>query len=67
MAAADILGAVCWFAVFAAPLFTMWWAWRIKHLHWSIRIGIGLLIGVSLSYFLYMISLTLIFRDGMGP
>jgi predicted membrane protein len=63
----DILGAILWIAMFLTPIFTIPIVWRIFTIKKFFRVAIGLLLAAVLSYFLYHVSLAIIFRDGMGP
>jgi len=60
-------GQVLWFAMFVTPLLTVALAWKFFKVHRVYRVLIGLVFAVILSFFLYNISLAIIFRDGMGP
>ncbi|MBK6444495.1 MAG: hypothetical protein IPO49_12805 [Bacteroidetes bacterium] len=63
----DILGQVLWFAMFATPLLTIPLTWKFLRVLKIYRLMFGLLLAAFLSFFLYFISLGIIFRDGMGP
>jgi hypothetical protein len=63
----DTLGQILWFAMFATPLLTVPLAWRLLPVKIVYRVIIGFLIALILSFLLYLISLSIIFRDGMGP
>ncbi len=63
----DILGQILWFLMFGTPLITIPIVWRISKQKKVIRILIGLGLAIVMSFFLYHISLGIIFRDGMGP
>jgi transposase len=63
----DTIGEVLWFAMFATSLFTVPLIWKYLKIKKVYRIIIGLLLAAFLSFFLYFISLAIIFRDGMGP
>jgi 4-amino-4-deoxy-L-arabinose transferase-like glycosyltransferase len=53
--------------MFATPILTIPLAWRLMDKKKIYRIILGLLFALLLSFFLYHISLGIIFRDGMGP
>ena len=63
----DTLGQILWFAMFATPLLTVPLVWRLLPVKKVYRVIVGLLFALILSFFLYHISLSIIFRDGMGP
>ena len=63
----DLLGQIFWFAMFGTPIVTIPLAWRLMDTKKIYRIIVGLLFALILSFFLYHISLAIIFRDGMGP
>jgi hypothetical protein len=63
----DLFGQILWFAMFGTPLLTIPLAWRIMDIKKVYRVVIGLLFALILSFILYHVSLTIIFRDGMGP
>ena len=63
----DLIGYILWFAMFATPILTIPLAWRLMDKKKIYRIILGLLFALLLSFFLYHISLGIIFRDGMGP
>ena len=50
MDALDILARILWFGMFVAPVFALWWAWRLKRLNWFERIGLGLAIGIVVGF-----------------
>ncbi|MDX1942617.1 MAG: hypothetical protein SFU99_18775 [Saprospiraceae bacterium] len=63
----DMIGLILWYAIFMTPLITIPFAWKVFKIRNIYRIMIGLFLAFVLSYFLYFISLAIIFRDGMGP
>lgn len=63
----DLLGEILWFTMFGTPILTIPLAWRIMDTKKIYRIIVGLLLALILSFFLYLISLAIIFRNGMGP
>ena len=63
----DIIGQILWFLMFGTPLITIPIVWKISKQKKIIRILIGLGLAIVISFFLYHISLEIIFRDGMGP
>ena len=62
----DTAGQVLWFAMFATPLLTIPLAWKFFKMNKVYRVLIGLVLALFISFFLYHISLAVIFRDGMG-
>lgn len=63
----DTVGQVIWFAMFASPLLTVPLVWIFFKGRKVYRVIIGFVLAVFLSFFLYHISLAIIFRHGMGP
>jgi hypothetical protein len=63
----ELLGQILWFAMFGTPLLTIPLAWRLMNTMKVYRLIVGLIFAFILSFFLYYISLAIIFRDGMGP
>jgi hypothetical protein len=63
----DLLGQILWFAMFGTPVLTVPLTWHLMTTKKVYRVLVGLLLAVILSFFLYYISLAIIFRDGMGP
>lgn len=63
----DLLGQILWFSMFGTPFFTIPLAWRLMDTRKIFRVIVGLFIALVLSFFLYHISLAVIFRDGLGP
>jgi predicted permease len=53
--------------MFGTPLITISLVWKISKQKKVVRILIGLVLAIVMSFFLYHISLGIIFRDGMGP
>jgi hypothetical protein len=62
----DTVGQVLWFAMFATPLLTIPLVWKFFKVRNFYRVLIGLVLALIISFFLYHISLAIIFRDGMG-
>ncbi len=63
----DLIGEVLWFLMFATPLLTVPLVLYYSRQKVVIRILLGLLCAFILSYCLYFLSLTILFRNGMGP
>ena len=62
----DTLGQILWFLMFGTPLITLPIVWKLSEQKKIVRILIELLAAITLSFFLYLISLSIIFRDGLG-
>lgn len=63
----DVLGQFLWFLMFGTPLITIPLTWKLSNQKKVVRILIGLVLALILSFLLYFISLAIIFRNGMGP
>ena len=63
----DLIGGVLFYAMFATPFLTIPLVWKILPINKIYRVIIGLLLAAFISFFLYHISLDIIFRHGMGP
>jgi hypothetical protein len=63
----DLLGQILWYSIFITPIITIPIIWRISKLNKVLRLLLGILIAGILSLIFYVISLSIIFRDGMGP
>ena len=63
----DLLGQILWFAMFGTPLLTVPFTWRLMNTKKIYRVIVGLFLALLLSFFLFHLSLAIIFRDGMGP
>jgi membrane protein DedA with SNARE-associated domain len=63
----DLLGQILWFLILGTPLVTIPIVWKLSKQKKIIRILIGFVVAIILSFLLYYISLSIIFRDGMGP
>jgi hypothetical protein len=63
----DILGQILWFSMFATPLITIPLAWKFIKEKKAVRLIIGILFAAMLSLFLYIISLGILLRNGLGP
>jgi uncharacterized membrane protein YgaE (UPF0421/DUF939 family) len=62
----DTLGQALWFLLFVTPLITIPLVWRFSSAPKWLRVMLGLLIALLLSFLLYHLSLAILFRDGMG-
>lgn len=63
----DFLGQILWIAIFATLILTIPLAWKLMHTKKIYRLIVGLIFALILSFILYLTSLDVIFRDGMGP
>ncbi len=63
----DMIGAIFWFGMFVTPLITIPLVWKFSKLSKVIRVLMGLLLALFISFFLYFVSMEIIFRHGMGP
>jgi hypothetical protein len=63
----DTIGQILWFAMFGTPLLTIPFVWKFIKVRKVYRVIIGLVLAVFFSFFLYHISLAIIFRHGIGP
>ncbi len=63
----DTIGQVLWYAIPFTPIITIPIAWRLIKRKWYYKILIGLIFALILSTILYVVSLSICFRDGMGP
>lgn len=63
----DLLGQLLWYAIFITPVLAIPLAWRLMDTRKIYRLLAGLFFAAVLSTFLYLISLAIIFREGMGP
>jgi multisubunit Na+/H+ antiporter MnhE subunit len=59
---------ILWYAIPFTPLITIPLIWyAFKGSSRIARVILGLVLAAGISFFLYHISLSIIFRDGMGP
>jgi hypothetical protein len=63
----DSIGQILWFLMFITPLISTILCWKFFEIKKIFRIIIGLFLGGIISLILYFISLSIIFRDGIGP
>lgn len=62
----DYFSQILWFSMFVTPLLTVPLVWKYSEKNKLIRVAIGLIFAGALSYFLYLLSIMIIFRNGMG-
>jgi hypothetical protein len=63
----DTFAQIILVSIFITPFITIPLVWRYSSLNKVIRVLIGCLLAIPLSYIFWQISLLIIFRDGMGP
>ena len=63
----DIVGQIMWFSIPFSPLLTMPLTWKHSKAKKPYRIFIGLLFAILISVFFYVMSMTIVLRDGLGP
>jgi hypothetical protein len=63
----DVIGQIVWYLMFLSPIICMILCWKFLEFNKVWRVIIGFLLGIIFSFFLYFISLAIIFRGGMGP
>jgi hypothetical protein len=62
----DTIGQILWVAMFLTPLIAIPFVWKFFKVQKVFRVIFGLVLAGIMSYFLYHISLALIFKDGFG-
>ena len=62
----DLLGKFLWFLMFVTPLITMPIAWRRKEFKKGHRVLIGLFLVVLMSILLFILSMNILLRNGLG-
>ncbi|HPI20222.1 MAG TPA: hypothetical protein PKY56_07620 [Candidatus Kapabacteria bacterium] len=63
----DTFGQILWYSIPFTPIITIPIAWILIKRKWYYKILIGLIFALILSTILYVVSLSICFRDGMGP
>jgi len=63
----DAIGVFCWYMMFFTPIITVPLVWKYSKRRPGGKIFIGLLFAVALSFILFIVSLSILFRDGLGP
>jgi len=64
----DRIGAALWIFMFLSPIVTIPFVWvTMKGAGKAFKIFIGLLLALLLSLICYVVSLGIIFRNGIGP
>ena len=62
----DVIGEICWYLMFATPLLCIPIVWKISTQNIGVKLLIGLLLSFFLAVFLFICSLAIVFRNGMG-
>jgi hypothetical protein len=63
----DNLGILLCGSIFIMPFITIPLTWKHSNHRPIFKVLLGLLFAVILSFFLYLIGLAIILRDGLGP
>jgi len=63
----DIAAGVLWVLMFLTPFLVVPFAWKFIEGPRIVRVIIGLILSAVCVCFLYCVSLSIIFRHGMGP
>ena len=63
----DKIGEILWFAMFFTPVLTIPVVWRLSREKKIYRILLGLGLAIVISIVFFIISWTILFRNGMGP
>lgn len=63
----DIIGQIIWFLIPFTPAITIPIVWKLLKRKWYYKLLIGLILALILSVIFYIVSISIAFRDGMGP
>jgi ABC-type multidrug transport system permease subunit len=63
----DGIGQVLWFAMFFTPAITIPVLWRNKSIGVVARITLAILLALCISFFLFLITMAIALRNGLGP
>jgi hypothetical protein len=63
----DVIGQALWFGIPLTPLFTIPLIWKWKRASKILRVIVALVIAFLISAFFYTVSISILFRNGMGP
>jgi hypothetical protein len=63
----DTFGQILWYSIPFTPIITIPIAWKLMKSKWYYKILVGLMFALILSAVLYGVSISICFRDGMGP
>lgn len=63
----DVIGEICWYMMFVTPLICIPIVWKISTQNIGVKLLIGLLLAFFLSTCLFIFSLAIAVRNGMGP
>ena len=67
MSTLDIIGLIPWFSIPLTPLVTIPLMWRWKSASKILRVVVALFLAFFIPAFFYAVSLSIVFKDGMGP
>jgi glucan phosphoethanolaminetransferase (alkaline phosphatase superfamily) len=62
----DTVGKILWVLMFCTPLITIPLVWRRSTLSKTYRVLLGLLLAFVISFVLFVISFSILLRDGLG-
>jgi hypothetical protein len=63
----DIIGQIFWFGILATPLISFLILRRSRLTPTSVKILIGILLTIAMSTVFYIIAMSILLRDGLGP
>jgi hypothetical protein len=63
----DALGALFWWGIFLTPLLVFPLVWRNSTFGWPAKLFLAIGTSAVLVAFFFLISIALVFRNGMGP
>jgi phosphotransferase system glucose/maltose/N-acetylglucosamine-specific IIC component len=63
----DLIGEIFWYLLFITPLITFPIVFKLSKGNNIYKIIIGILLALVLSVVFYFISLSILFRSGLGP
>ncbi len=63
----DMIGQICWFAMFIAPIVSIIFYWKFGEYKKIYKIAVGLLVGCIFSLLFCIVATCILFRDGLGP
>ncbi len=67
MTALDLLGQAFFYGAVLGYVLGFVVVWRMKYLSKATRFIMGTLFGMTVAFIMYLISIAIYFRDGMGP
>lgn len=63
----DVVGQVLYFSSPLPFMFSLFYFWRFKEHSKSFRLFSGITVGLFSSFLLFLISMAILLRNGMGP